>query len=444
MTGAARPNFEFLPHWRKPFDFFLAAPLWGGMAGILLFLGGIEHVMNEQLPWVSRWYPAIIALVHCWVLGVATQIMLGALHQVLPVLGGKLLRGGSRATRLFFSGFNAGLLLLVGGLLFDLKSLLNLAALLIPMALLWFAVQALGAIPADKRLTSSLFAVLCALVALLVTLLLGSVQLAGHSGLLWPAVVFDREWTSIHLLWGLGGWMGLLIMGVSYQVVPMFHVTPALAERRQRAYPLWVMVAFVSASVAWLWWPQSLLAGMSRWLGVGIFGCFAMDLGQALRRRKRKLQDVSVAAWWTGIGAYLFFMLLMALRDTGMALNVSAEVLARLESGMGVVLIFGVILSVVLGMQLKILPFLSYLHMQRACGSDFAKIRLIPNTREILPDRIARFILHLHWFNLMLLLLVVLYFPFALVAGPALLVEFGVLAMTSLRVHRMLTRHLPA
>ena len=64
-----------------PFAFFLAAPLFAALAGGLLLWQG-EAVL------VSRWTPAALAVTHLLALGFLTQIMCGALLQMLPVLAG--------------------------------------------------------------------------------------------------------------------------------------------------------------------------------------------------------------------------------------------------------------------------------------------------------------------------------------------------------------------
>lgn len=62
-----------------------------------------------------------------------------------------------------------------------------------------------------------------AVVALMITILLGLMLVAtltGHLVLSQPIA-----WVQAHLYLGLLGWAGLLIVGVAYQIIPLFHVT---------------------------------------------------------------------------------------------------------------------------------------------------------------------------------------------------------------------------
>ena len=75
-------SFEQAPPLNAPLRFFLTAPLFGVIAGLLLLLEG-EGVL------LSRWSPSALALTHLLTLGFMLQIMIGALIQVLPVVSGE-------------------------------------------------------------------------------------------------------------------------------------------------------------------------------------------------------------------------------------------------------------------------------------------------------------------------------------------------------------------
>src|SRR5688572_8770269 len=70
-----------LPPLRVPLRFFLTAPLFGMVAGILWVLEG-------HTDFVVRWTPGMLAATHLFTLGFMAMVMIGALFQVVPVLGG--------------------------------------------------------------------------------------------------------------------------------------------------------------------------------------------------------------------------------------------------------------------------------------------------------------------------------------------------------------------
>ena len=57
------------------------------------------------------------------------------------------------------------------------------------------------------------------------TVLLGLILLSNHAFGWWLQA--RETLADLHLTWGLLGWVGILIVGVAYQVVPMFQLTPA-------------------------------------------------------------------------------------------------------------------------------------------------------------------------------------------------------------------------
>ena len=82
------PNLSFdqAPPISVPYRFFLVAPWFGVMAGILLAWSGPDA-------FASRWTPEAMALTHLIALGFMLQAMSGAVFQFIPVaVGGNVWR----------------------------------------------------------------------------------------------------------------------------------------------------------------------------------------------------------------------------------------------------------------------------------------------------------------------------------------------------------------
>ena len=119
-------SFDQAPPISVPYRFFLAAPLFGVMAGILLAWSGGESL-------ASRWTPESLALTHLLALGFMLQAMCGALLQFIPVaVGGNVWRPALVANTLQPLLLLATLLL-VAGLLFNRPGLSSAA---VPLFLL--------------------------------------------------------------------------------------------------------------------------------------------------------------------------------------------------------------------------------------------------------------------------------------------------------------------
>src|SRR5699024_6037011 len=121
---------------------------------------------------------------------------------------------------------NLGTLVLAGAFLFVTPSLFGMAVVLLGLGLGWLAVAVIGGIWAHRKTMlpgapTIVLAVRLSLVSLLVTIVLGA-TLAGSMAMALP---LPRMLTDLHAGWGLLGWVGLLIVGISFQVIPMFQVT---------------------------------------------------------------------------------------------------------------------------------------------------------------------------------------------------------------------------
>jgi hypothetical protein len=115
-------SFEKAPPFAAPLRFFLTAPLFGMLAGLLLLWDG-------PAVFASRWSPGALAATHLITIGFMMQAMLGALIQILPVVAGVNIPQPLNISRWLHIGLSSGTLLLAAGFVFGLPDLLILAAL---------------------------------------------------------------------------------------------------------------------------------------------------------------------------------------------------------------------------------------------------------------------------------------------------------------------------
>ena len=100
-------SFDKAPPLAAPLRFFLTAPLFSLVAGLLLLALGPDM-------FASRWMPGLLAATHLITVGFMLQVMLGALIQILPVVAGANLRHPLVVARWLHVGLSAGALLLAG------------------------------------------------------------------------------------------------------------------------------------------------------------------------------------------------------------------------------------------------------------------------------------------------------------------------------------------
>lgn len=406
MTPQSGLSFDQAPPIMVPFRFFLSAPLFGVLAAGLLLAGGGGI-------WESRWLPQVLALTHLLTLGFLGLTMTGALFQMLPVVAGAPVARPVGVSLAVYGLLLTGILMLCGGFLGISPWAIRLAMLLLALG---FGVFLLAAADSLKRATVSPTSrgMRLAAFALAVTVLAG-LALASNHGWEWWIEERTRA-TTLHLAWGLLGWVGLLVVGVAYQVVPMFQLTPPYPK------PLtaWLTAAIFGALVLWT---LLYLGGMPLLVplaGLGLAGGYAAFAVITLRlqgQRRRKVGDVTLTFWRYGMGALLFTLALWGLGQIFPALADSPAWTFALAIGF----IGGFAVSVVNGMLYKIVPFLIWFHLQ----SQLLGVGKVPNMKEILPDVRMRRQMWLHFaaFPLLLASLWVpaLLYPAALLFGASML-----------------------
>jgi len=241
VLSTAGLSLEQAPPIHIPFRFFLTAPLFLLAAAVVLALQG-EAVL------ASRWSPAALAVTHLIVIGFLGQIMCGALLQMLPVIAGAPVP----AVRLVGATVNAllavGAGLLGWGFLGGGHMPLVTGAVGAALGFLVLLFAAGFALTKARGAAHTVRAIRLALGSLFLTLALGLALTGSLNG--WVPIRELGAWVDVHLAWGLLGWVGLLIVGVAFQVVPMFHVTPPYPEWLSRWLPPVVAAALAVFSLA--------------------------------------------------------------------------------------------------------------------------------------------------------------------------------------------------
>lgn len=401
-------SFEQTPALAVPLRFFLTAPLFAAAASALLLWYGPESL-------ATRWTPQALALTHLLTLGFLANVMAGAMLQILSVVAGIDIPRPRATAAAIHTCLTAGAAALSAGFLLG-KPLLFQAALPLLVAAfgILLAVCAVGLWRGPGR-SDMITAIRFALAALAVTVILGA---AAASVFAWALPVPLMRIVPLHVAWGLAGWVGLLVIGVAYQVVPMFQVTPVYPQAVTRwlarvlfaALGIWSVITVLSDG------RHTLLNALSSELLYGGFAVFGATTLYLLWHRKRPKPDPTTLFWRVSL---LSLLACVALWIFGELLPQFA--LARaFPFLLGTLFIVGFACSVVNGMLYKIVPFLVWYHLQNQLAGGCAKA---PNVKQILPDSVAEKQFRAHVAALALLLGCALW-PRALTYPAAL--AFGV------------------
>lgn len=364
-------SLDNAPPLAAPLRFFLTAPLFLVLAGLLLVVTGSEV-------FTSRWMPTTLALVHLITIGFMMQVMIGALIQVLPVVAGADLHRPLPLARFVHVALTIGILLLAAGFLTGSSALLRAAAVLLALGIGGFLLAAVPAVFTQASTSPTIRGLKLSLLGLAGVTVLG-VTLA--LGLAHGWSLSYSELTDLHAGWGLVAWAGVLLAAMAYVVVPMFQLTPGYPARPSWWFPplLLALVLLWSLGVV-LGWPLlvRLAQGALAICGLAFVG-LTLRL-QAQRRRARA--DATSRYWQAGLLAALGALVMFA---AATAWPTVTEYPAWTPLFV-ILLLIGAFIPFIIGMLYKIVPFLAWMHLQQGMQPGLP----VPNMNRLLPDQVMQ------------------------------------------------------
>ena len=348
-----------------PFRFMVAAPVFGILTGIYLLAYG------DRL-FITAWSIKTVALVHMVTLGWLAMVMMGAFYQMVPVLvGGHV--PGIGLTRLNFYFLTVGISSLIIGLNFWLPVFLLIAVILLGIGITNFVTQLSIALFRMKANRPVVFALRLSIFFLAITATLAILMIGSMYG--WWRLGVDRSILKyLHITYGLIGWVGFLLMGVAFHVIPMFYLTEAFPDRRSKQIIILELVGITGLSFGFIFQVPPLWLSL---LSFPILLGFVVFIGQIfilLQRRQRKNVDTSLRFWRMGL-----LCLPLSLICLPISLYRIDEIFTYLFA---MLYLIGFASAVTNGMLYKIIPFLIWLHR---FSSLVGKVET-PTMKEILPD----------------------------------------------------------
>ncbi len=378
-------SLDQAPPLSVPLRFFLTAPLFGIAAAVLLLISGPDI-------FASRWSPSMFALTHMITLGFISMVMMGAMQQLLPVLVGSPVKRPILVSTLLHVLIVIGVLLLVAGFLLYQQILLTFAFLMLGVCFMLFLAVTLRCLFTAGSQSDSVMAMRLSVLSLAIAV---AVCICSGLGLMTDVTIFTEvAWTDIHLGWALLGWVGLMFIGVGFQVVPMFQMTPGYPKIAMYWLPRAIFSLLVIYTLTCLIWPD--LAVWVIILPILCYALFAVATLSLQSQRRRRIPDVTMDYWKLGMASIIVTVLLWVIRlflsDQGLV--------SAMELVIGIIVLVGVLISLIVGMIYKIVPFLLWFHMQSRLD-EYVKL---PTMKQILPDQPARRQLHVHTTALLFLL----------------------------------------
>jgi len=330
----------------------MAVPASMLLAGCILLFTGAETLS-------SPWHPQTIALAHVGTIGVLLIGMFGALYQMIPVVAGTPVPGIRLAHGVL-------VLLLIGLAGFAWRMfggpdfVMTLASYSLGIALLGFLLPVGWSLISAATRNETTQGMRIAVIALAAIATMGLIMAQGYASSGFGQSRF--LWAQVHLTLALLGWVGGLIMSVSWQVVPMFYLAAATATTSKRILLAALVTGLVLPFVAFVAGDEhdSFLSA-AQWAAAAsipaaltIWVAHPMLTLHGLAKRKRRRGDASLLFWRTGlISALLLFpMAVVAFTIVG----------ARWQILFGWFAIWGWAGMILHGMLTRIVPFLVWFH----------------------------------------------------------------------------------
>lgn len=309
-------------------------------------------LLNTDIIQQHYFNPKTLAITHLMALGWGTMIILGASHQLLPVLiEGKL--DSFLLALLSFIFAAIGIPLLVTGFyLFNTGLILQTGAILVNASVICYFLNVIGSIIESKKYNIHAFFIATASFWLFTTTFFGLLLAFNFSRSWLPEN--SIEYLSIHAHMGLAGWFLLLIIGVSSRLIPMF-----LISKYSSPVTLWWIFALInfalitfiilktSGAYPNLYYSPFLLV----LIALALFGNYNF---RAYKTRIRKHVDEQMKISLLSVAMLLLPLLCLL----GVIYFIREDSKANIVLLYGFCIFFGWITALIIGMTFKTLPFI--------------------------------------------------------------------------------------
>lgn len=287
-------------------------------------------------------------------LGWGTMIILGASHQLVPVLIESKLYSNILAYISFILAAIGIPLLVYGFYVFDMRWPAQWGGWLVVMAILAYMINIAVSMVKSKHESVHAVFVFTATTWLCFTAILGLAQVYNFTSILLPES--SLHYLTLHAHAGIIGWFLLLIIGVASRLIPMF-----LISKYSNVRLLWWIYALINGALL-IFVILFLYPGREALLFIPVITVFiAISLFiyycyWAYKKRIRKQVDEQVKLSLISVVMLLLPVLFLILVIVTLILT-SGEQLNLIIS-YGFIIFFGWITAIIMGMTFKTLPFI--------------------------------------------------------------------------------------
>ena len=347
------------------------------------FLAGTIFLLTSTGAFTGHYFhPHILAITHTMALGWGTMIILGASHQLVPVLIEAKLYSNILAYISFILAAIGIPLLIYGFYVFDMGWPAQWGGCFVVLAILAYLINIAISMAKSKNESVHAVFVFTATIWLFLTTILGLAQVHNFTSMILPAG--SLHYLTLHAHAGIIGWFLLLIIGVASRLIPMF-----LISKYSNVKLLWRIYTLINLAlllfVALFLYPGSatllLIPVITIFVALSLFIYYCYC---AYKQRIRKQVDEQIKLSLLSVSMLLLPVLLLVVVIIFL-ISTSGERLNLILS-YGFIIFFGWITAIILGMTFKTLPFIVWnkvYHHRSGLGKT-------PNPKDLFSNTIFK------------------------------------------------------
>lgn len=321
-------------------------------AAVSFLIATILLLLHTDIFSQHYFHPYTLAITHIMALGWGTMIILGASHQLLPVLiEGKL--DSDLLAYLTFVFTAIGIpFLVVGFYIFHVGWVLQTGAVLVNIGVLCYLSNVISSIYESKKHDVHAWYMAVASIWLFVTTFFGLLLVFNFSTSFLPSD--SVTYLSLHAHLGIIGWFLLLVVGVASRLIPMFLISKYTNDKA-----LWRIFILINAGlVSFIGFRWAMLSPLYYYvslvlvlIGIVLFGkhCY-----HAYKVRIRKSVDEQMKISLLSVGQMLLPVISLCVVLFFLPDNKGTSISLLY----GFCIFFGWLTAIILGMTFKTLPFI--------------------------------------------------------------------------------------
>ncbi len=348
-------SLDQAPPFRAPLKFFLTTPIFAIVAGLFILFSSDFTIHS----------PNMIALIHLLTIGYMVMIIFGALQQMLPVVAGAVIPKAKTTANITYTFLILGLISFIFAFIYYNKILFFLSASSLLLGLFYFTAIAIFQLLKVTNKSYIVIGIIISLIFFVSAFLLGVHLVISHATA--NISIHHYDFALIHYNYMFFGFIFLLIVSITIQVVPMFWVTDSFNINHQKIIIISTVVLLILYTVNIFFDLNLEFIYKSIFTIIILF--FTYITISKLKHRRRKLKDITVYFYFTS----MVFLSIGAIYWLALSFfDIQITVFAIL---MGL----GFAVSLMNGMLYKIVPFLTWFHLNSKGIFD------IPTIREMIP-----------------------------------------------------------